>query len=399
MKSQDYIDLDERYGAHNYHPLPVVISWAEGCRVRDPEGKTYLDFLSAYSAVNQGHRHPRIIAAAREQLDQCTLTSRAFHNDRMGPFLKKLCEFTGFDMALPMNTGAEAVETALKAARRWGVEIKGVANGEQEIICAEGNFHGRTLAAISMSDDPDSLVNYGPYVPGFKKVAYGSSAAIEAAIGPRTVAVMIEPIQGEAGVVLPPEGYLKAVRDICTKNRVLFIDDEIQTGFCRTGKRFAWEREGARPDIMCLGKALGGGVMPISAIVADRAVMKVFTPGTHGSTFGGNPLAAAIGIASLEVLEDEKLDQRAEALGQTFRAQIAKIPCARMKKVRGRGLLNAIVFDEGFEAWNVCMSLKEAGLLAKQTHGNIIRFAPPLVISDAELEEALGIISSTLVRL
>ena len=317
----------------------------------------------------------------------------------MGPFLKKLCEFTGFDMALPMNTGAEAVETALKAARRWGVEIKGVANGEQEIICAEGNFHGRTLAAISMSDDPESLVNYGPYVPGFKKVAYGSSAAIEAAIGPRTVAVMIEPIQGEAGVVLPPEGYLKAVRDICTKNRVLFIDDEIQTGFCRTGKRFAWEREGARPDIMCLGKALGGGVMPISAIVADRAVMKVFTPGTHGSTFGGNPLAAAIGIASLEVLEDEKLDQRAEALGQTFRAQIAKIPCARMKKVRGRGLLNAIVFDEGFEAWNVCMSLKEAGLLAKQTHGNIIRFAPPLVISDAELEEALGIISSTLVRL
>jgi len=399
VKSQDYIDMDERYGAHNYHPLPVVISWAEGCKVKDPEGRTYFDFLSAYSAVNQGHRHPRIIAAAREQLDRCTLTSRAFHNDRTGPFLKKLCEFTGFEMALPMNTGAEAVETALKAARRWGAEVKKVPNGEQETICAEGNFHGRTIAAISMSSDPDSLVNYGPYLPGFRRVPYGDARAIEAQISPRTVAVIIEPIQGEAGVVVPPEGYLKSVREICTKNDVLFIDDEIQTGFCRTGKRFAWQREGARPDIMCLGKALGGGIMPVSAIVADRDVMKVFTPGTHGSTFGGNPLAAAIGIASLEVLEDEKLDEKAEALGETFRAEVAKMACPRMKSVRGRGLLNAVVFEDGFEAWDVCMALRDGGLLAKQTHGNIIRFAPPLVISRPEMAEALGIIATTLAKL
>jgi ornithine--oxo-acid transaminase len=396
MKSQDYIDLDEKYGAHNYHPLPVVISWAEGCRVKDPEGKTYFDFLSAYSAVNQGHRHPKIIAAAREQLDRCTLTSRAFHNDRMGPFLKKLCEFTQFEMALPMNTGAEAVETALKAARRWGVEVKGVKNGDQEVICAEGNFHGRTMAAISMSNDPDSLINYGPYLPGFKKVPYGDATALEAQIGPNTVAVIIEPIQGEAGVVIPPVGYLKAVREICIKHKVLFIADEIQTGFCRTGKRFAWQREAARPDIMCLGKALGGGIMPVAAIVADHDVMKVFTAGTHGSTFGGNPLAAAIGLASLEVLEDEKLDERAETLGKVFRAEVSKIKCPKMKLVRGWGLLNAIVFEEGFEAWNVCMALRDSGLLAKQTHGNIIRFAPPLVISETEMAEAIGIISMTL---
>jgi ornithine--oxo-acid transaminase len=399
MNSRDYIALDERYGARNYHPLPVVISWAEGCKVEDPEGKSYYDFLSAYSAVNQGHRHPKILAAAREQLERVTLTSRAFHNDRTGPFLEKLCEFTGFEMALPMNTGVEAVETALKAARRWGVEVKGVKNGEQEIICAEGNFHGRTLAAISMSVDPDSLVNYGPYLPGFVKVPYGDAKAVEARIGPRTVAVLVEPIQGEAGVVVPPDGYLKALRDICDKNGVLFVADEIQTGFCRTGRRFAWQREGARPDIMCLGKALGGGIMPVSAIVADHGVMDVFTPGTHGSTFGGNPLAAAVGIASLEVLEDERLDERAEALGEVFRAEAAKIKCSRMRTVRGRGLLNAIVFDEGFEAWDVCIALRDAGLLAKQTHGNIVRFAPPLVIGDSEMDEALGIISSTLARI
>jgi ornithine--oxo-acid transaminase len=391
--------MDEKYGSNNYHPLPVVISWAEGCVVKDPEGKSYYDFLSAYSAVNQGHRHPRIIAAAREQLDRCTLTSRAFHNDRTGPFLKKLCEYTGFERALPMNTGAEAVETALKAARRWGAEVKGVKNGEQEIICAEGNFHGRTIAVISMSSDPDSLVNYGPYLSGFRRVPYGDSSAIEAQITPRTVAVLLEPIQGEAGVVIPSEGYLKAVREICSRRNVLLIVDEIQTGFCRTGRRFAWQREGARPDIMCLGKALGGGVMPVSAIVADDAVMRVFTPGTHGSTFGGNPLAAAVGIASMEVLEDERLDERAESLGATFRAEVAKMSCARMRTVRGRGLLNAIVFDEGFEAWNVCLALRDGGLLAKQTHGNIIRFAPPLVISESEMSEALGIIRKTLEKL
>jgi ornithine--oxo-acid transaminase len=396
MTSQEYIDMDEKYGARNYHPLPVVISWAEGCKVKDPEGRTYFDFLSAYSAVNQGHRHPKIVAAARAQMERCTLTSRAFHNDQTGPFLKKLCEFTDFDMALPMNTGAEAVETALKAARRWGVEVKGVRNGEQEIICAEGNFHGRTLAAISMSSDPDSLVNYGPYAPGFTKVPYGDPLALERRITPRTVAVIIEPIQGEAGVVIPPEGYLKRIREICSRNKILFIADEIQTGFCRTGRRFAWQREDARPDIMCLGKALGGGIMPVSAIVADCAVMDVFTPGTHGSTFGGNPLAAAIGIASLEVLEEESLAERAESMGEAFRSGIATIRCPRMRTVRGRGLLNAIVFEEGFQAWDVCIALRDAGLLAKQTHGNIVRFAPPLVISRSEMAEALEIIRKTL---
>ncbi len=392
MKSQDYIALDERYGAHNYHPLPVVISWAEGCRVKDPEGRSYLDFLSAYSAVNQGHRHPKIVKAAKDQLDLSTLTSRAFHNDKMGLFLKKLCEFTGYENALPMNTGAEAVETALKAARRWGVEVKGVENGRQEIICVDDNFHGRTIAVISMSSDPDATVNYGPYVPGFRRVPYADAQAIEKAITPNTVAVIIEPIQGEAGVFVPPVGYLKAVREICTKNHVLFICDEIQTGFCRTGKRFAWEHEEARPDIMCLGKALGGGIMPISAIVADHEVMKVFTPGTHGSTFGGNPLASAIGMAALEVLVDEKLDENAERLGQLFRSELAKIACPRVTEIRGKGLLNAVVFEKGFEAWNVCISLRDAGLLAKQTHGNIIRFAPPLVITEAEIKEAIAII-------
>jgi ornithine--oxo-acid transaminase len=392
MNSQDYIALDEKYGAHNYHPLPVVISWAEGCRVRDPEGKPYFDFLSAYSAVNQGHRHPKIVKAVKDQLDTVTLTSRAFHNDKMGLFLKKLCEFTGFEMALPMNTGAEAVETALKAARRWGVEKKGVQNGKQEIICVEENFHGRTIAVISMSNDPDSTVNYGPYVTGFVRVPYAKAEAIEAAVTPNTVAVIIEPIQGEAGVYVPPVGYLKAVRDLCTRHRILFICDEIQTGFSRTGKRFAWQHEDARPDIMCLGKALGGGIMPISAIVADHEVMEVFTPGTHGSTFGGNPLASAVGIAALDVLVDERLDENAERLGKIFRDELRKIVCKKIVEVRGKGLLNAVVFEKGFEAWNVCIALRDAGLLAKQTHGNIIRFAPPLVITEAELREALGII-------
>ncbi len=399
MKTQEYIDLDEKYGAHNYHPLPVVLSKAKGVKVIDPEGKEYFDFLSAYSAVNQGHLHPKIVKAVRDQLDRVTLTSRAFHNDKMGLFLKKLCEFTGYEMALPMNTGAEAVETAIKAARRWGVEVKGVQNGKQEIICMEDNFHGRTLAAISMSSDPDSTINYGPYAPGFIRVPYQDIKAVEKAVTPNTVAVILEPIQGEAGVVVPPEGYLKAVRALCDKNRMLFIADEVQTGFCRTGKRFAWEHENARPDIMCLGKALGGGVMPISAIVADHEVMKVFTPGTHGSTFGGNPLAGAVGIASLEVLEEGRLDENAERLGKIFRDEVAKIPCKKMVLVRGKGLLNAIVFEKGFEAWNVCLALRDAGLLAKQTHGNIIRFAPPLVINEKELREAIAIIRTVLEKI
>lgn len=398
MTSKDYIAMDEKFGAHNYHPLPVVIARAEGVHVEDPEGKSYFDFLSAYSAVNQGHRHPRIIKALIDQANVCTLTSRAFHNDRMGLFLKKLCEFTGYEQALPMNTGAEAVETALKAARRWGVEIKGIKNGSQEIICVQENFHGRTLGAITMSNDPDSRVNYGPYVPGFISVPYEDIKAMAAAITPNTVAVILEPIQGEAGVCVPYEGYLKEVRELCTKNNVLFICDEVQTGFCRTGKRFAWMHENARPDIMCLGKALGGGVMPVSAIVADHAVMKVFTPGTHGSTFGGNPLASAVAMAALDVLVDEKLDEHAEAMGRMFRAEIGKAACKNMVKVRGKGLLNAVLFTEGFDAWQVCLALRDAGLLAKQTHGNIIRFAPPLVISEAELRQAIGIIKDVLAR-
>ena len=345
MESRDYIALDERYGAHNYHPLPIVIAKASGCIVTDPEGRNYLDFLSAYSALNQGHLHPRIVAAAKEQLDRVSLTSRAFHNDIMGVFLRKLCSYTGFEAALPMNTGAEAVETGLKAARRWGAEIRGVADGRQKIICAEGNFHGRTLAALSMSSDPDSFSGYGPLAPGFIRVPFGDAVAVEKAIDADTVAVIVEPIQGEAGVVVPPEGYLAALRKACDAADILLILDEIQTGFCRTGRRFAWQWEDARPDIMCLGKALGGGILPVSAIVADKAVMDIFTPGTHGSTFGGNPLAAAVGMASIEVLEDEALEVRADLLGKMFREGLSGMTCPRrglrrlrrMRGAQGRG--------------------------------------------------------------
>jgi ornithine--oxo-acid transaminase len=322
-----------------------------------------------------------------------SLTSRAFHNDVMGPFLKKLCDYTGFEAALPMNTGAEAVETALKAVRRWGAEVKGVRDGRQKIICAEGNFHGRTLAAISMSADPDSYSGYGPLAPGFVRVPYGDALAVKRAIDADTVAVIVEPIQGEAGVVVPPQGYLASLRKICDAAGILLVLDEIQTGFCRTGRRFAWQWEEARPDVMCLGKALGGGILPVSAIVADKKVMNVFTPGTHGSTFGGNPLAAAVGMAAIEVLEDERLEERAEKLGRRFREGLSSAARPPLRLVRGKGLLNAAVFEEGFDALAVCVALKEKGLLAKQTHGNIIRFAPPLVISEAELEAALDIIA------
>lgn len=390
--SEDLIRKDNTYGAHNYHPLPVVISKAEGVWVWDPEGRRYLDFLSAYSAVNQGHRHPKIIAALKAQADRVTLTSRAFHNDRMGDFLEKLCRYTGFGMALPMNTGAEAVETAIKLARRWGAEKKGVANGKQEIIVCAENFHGRTSTIISFSTDPDARVNYGPYATGFTVIPYGDAAALEKAITPNTVAFLVEPIQGEAGVAVPPEGYLTSVRKLCTKHNLLFIADEVQTGFCRTGRKFACDHEGVRPDVMCLGKALGGGVLPVSAVVADKAIMEVFTPGTHGSTFGGNPLAAAVGIAALEVLEEEQLDERAAVLGEKLRDELRAIDCPRIVEVRGKGLLNAVVFEPGFEAWDTCVALKDAGLLAKQTHGNIIRFAPPLVISEDELDQAIAMI-------
>jgi ornithine--oxo-acid transaminase len=390
MTTAEIIALDEQYGAHNYHPLPVVIARAEGTRVWDPEGREYYDFLSAYSAVNQGHRHPRILQAMLDQAQRCTLTSRAFHNDVMGRFLKRLCDYTGYEMALPMNTGAEAVETALKMARRWGVEKKGIENGKQEIVVAAENFHGRTISIVSFSTDPDARVNYGPYTPGFVIVPYNDAAAIEKAVTPNTCAVMIEPIQGEAGVYVPDKGYLRAVRELCTRHNVLFIADEIQTGFCRTGRKFAVDHEDVRPDAMTLGKALGGGLFPVSAVVADHDVMGVFTPGTHGSTFGGNPLAAAIAIAAMDVLDDERLAENARVQGEFFRAETAKVRCPKMVTVRGKGLLNAIVFEKGFEAWNVCLALRDAGVLAKQTHGHIIRFAPPLVITRDEMTDALG---------
>ncbi len=396
MNTQDYIKMDETYGAHNYHPLPVVISKAEGVKVWDPEGREYYDFLSAYSAVNQGHRHPKIIDALIEQAGRCTLTSRAFHNDVMGVYLKKLCEYTGFDVALPMNTGAEAVETALKIARRWGVEKKGIENGKQEIICVKENFHGRTITIVSMSTDEVARVNYGPYTPGFVIVDYNDAKAIEDAITENTCAVIIEPIQGEAGVYVPDEGYLACVRSICTNHNVLMIDDEIQTGFCRTGKKFAVDHENVKPDLMTLGKALGGGVIPVSAVVGTKEVMEIFTPGSHGSTFGGYPIACAVAKASLEVLEDEHLAENAQELGKIFREELSTVKSDKVVQVRGKGLLNAVVFEEGFEAYDVCLALKEKGVLAKQTHGHIIRFAPPLVITKEELMDAIKIIKGVL---
>jgi len=399
LSSAEIIEKDNKFGAHNYHPLPVVISTAKGVKVTDPEGRVYYDFLSAYSAVNQGHGHPKIIKAMVDQVNSCALTSRAFHNDVMGEFLEKLCKYTGFEMALPMNTGAEAVETAIKLARRWGVEKKGIENCKQEIIVAEENFHGRTSTIISFSTDPDAKVNYGPYMPGFKIVKYNDAKAIEDAITENTCAVLLEPIQGEAGVYVPEAGYLTKVREICTKNNVLFIADEVQTGFCRTGKKFAVEHEGVRPDVMTLGKALGGGVIPVSAVVADKAIMSVFTPGTHGSTFGGYPVAAAVGMAALEVLEEENLVENSAKLGEYFRTEVRKIKCDKIIETRGRGLLNAVVFEDGYEAWDTCIALRDEGLLAKQTHGNIIRFAPPLVITKEEIDAAIKIIKTVFERI
>lgn len=392
LTSEQVIDTTERWGAHNYHPLPVVLAKGEGVWVEDPEGRRYLDFLSAYSAVNQGHRHPRIIGALKDQADRLTLTSRAFYSDRMGEFLQRLCDYTGFETALPMNTGAEAVETAMKMARLWGHKVKGIPDGKQHIITCEENFHGRTISIISYSTDPEARSGFGPYTPGFTVIPYNDPAALEAAITDETVAFLFEPIQGEAGVHVPDEGYLRAVREICTRKGILMIADEVQTGFCRTGRKFAVDHEDVRPDAMCLGKALGGGVFPVSAVVADKDVMGVFFPGSHGSTFGGNPLAAAVAMAAMDVLDDEDLARRSDEHGEYLREQLRAIDCPRIVEIRGKGLLNAVVFEDGFEAWETCVALKEHGLLAKQTHGNIIRFAPPLVISREELDQAISII-------
>ncbi|MCU0799563.1 MAG: ornithine--oxo-acid transaminase [Candidatus Thermoplasmatota archaeon] len=396
--TDEFIRTDETFGAHNYHPLSVVLSRAEGPWVWDVEGKRYLDCLSAYSAVNQGHRHPRIVQALKDQLDRLDLTSRAFHNDVMGAFLRKLCDYTGFSSALPMNTGAEAVETGIKAARRWAYRKKGVKKDQAEIIVCSNNFHGRTTTIVGFSTDPDANEDYGPFTPGFKIIPFNDAAALEGAITENTAAFMVEPIQGEAGVIVPDKGYLKEVRRICTKNDVLFVLDEVQTGFCRTGKRFCWMHEDARPDIMQVGKALGGGVYPVSGIVADRSIMDVFTPGSHGSTFGGNPLASAVGIAALSVLEDERLDEKAAENGKHFMETLSHMPQQRIKEVRGKGLLVGVELQvSAGKARPYCLKLKEEGILAKDTHAQTIRFAPPLITEMTVLRQAAGTIMKVLV--
>ncbi|MBB4827017.1 ornithine--oxo-acid transaminase [Sporosarcina luteola] len=385
--SEKVISQTEKYGANNYHPLPIVISEAEGVWVKDPEGNKYMDMLSAYSAVNQGHRHPKIIQALKDQADRVTLTSRAFHSDQLGPWYEMVSKITGKDMVLPMNTGAEAVETAIKAARRWSYDVKGIEEDKAEIIGCEGNFHGRTMTAVSLSSDPEYKRGFGPMLPGIKLVPYGDIEALEQAITPNTAAFIIEPIQGEAGIIIPPAGYMKAAYELCKKNNVLFIADEIQAGLCRTGKMFATEWEGFEPDMYILGKALGGGVFPISCVVANKDILGVFNPGSHGSTFGGNPMACAVSIASLEVLQDEKLADKSLELGNYFIEQLKKIQHPSIKDVRGRGLFIGVELTE--EARPYCEKLKELGLLCKETHDTVIRFAPPLIISKEELDWAI----------
>lgn len=385
--SQQVIEQTDKYGANNYHPLPIVISEAEGVWVKDPEGNKFMDMLSAYSAVNQGHRHPVIIQALKDQADKVTLTSRAFHNDQLGPWYKKITEISGKEMVLPMNTGAEAVETAFKAARRWAYDVKGVQEDQAEIIACNGNFHGRTMTAVSLSSDPEYKRGFGPMLPGINLIPYGDLEALKAAITPNTAAFLIEPIQGEAGIIIPPAGFMKAARELCRENNVLFIADEIQAGLCRTGKMFACEWEDINPDMYILGKALGGGVFPISCVVADRDVLGVFNPGSHGSTFGGNPMACAVSIASLDVLLDEKLAERSLEQGNYFMDALKEIQHPSIKEVRGRGLFIGMELTESARPY--CEALKELGLLCKETHDTVIRFAPPLVISKEELDWAI----------
>lgn len=388
--SEELMKMEHNYGAHNYHPLEVVISKAEGIWVEDPEGRRYMDMLSAYSAVNQGHRHPKIIKALKDQADVLTLTSRAFFNDQWPLFAQKLSELTGKEMILPMNTGAEAVETAIKTMRKWGYMVKGVEKDKAEIIVFADNFHGRTVTIVSFSVDPDAKENYGPFTPGFVIVPYDDLEAVEKAVNKNTVGILVEPIQGEAGVVVPGEGFLKGLESIARKNNLLLALDEIQTGFCRTGKTFAFEHEGITPDIIIMGKALGGGVMPVSAIAANKDVLGVFLPGTHGSTFGGNPLACAVASASIDVLVEEKLAERSAELGAYFMDGIRALNSPKIKLVRGKGLLIGVVLHESAgKARIYTTALKEKGLLCKETHNWIIRFAPPLVITKAEIDMAL----------
>ncbi|WP_288071794.1 ornithine--oxo-acid transaminase [Hydrotalea sp.] len=398
-KSAYYLSLEEKYGAHNYHPLPVVLEKGEGVFVYDVDQKRYFDFLSGYSAVNQGHCHPKIINSLLQQAQKLTLTSRAFYNNVLGEYEKYITEYFGYDKVLPMNTGVEGGETAVKLARRWGYAKKGIPENNAKIIFAEGNFWGRTLAAISTSTDPSSYKGFGPYMPGFELVPYNNLAALEKAFQDKNVAAfMVEPIQGEAGVVVPDEGYLKGVRALCTEYNVLFIADEIQTGLARTGKMLACDHENARPDILILGKALSGGTMPVSAVLCDDAIMLNIQPGEHGSTYGGNPLACAVAITSLQVIKDEGMVENAEKMGVIFREELAKLKNPFVQTIRGKGLLNAIVIQHPNPdaAWDICLALKENGLLAKPTHGDKIRFAPPLSITAPQIMEAVEIISKTL---
>ena len=400
-KSEQFIEMEHQYGAHNYHPLPVVLSKGEGAFVWDVEGKRYFDFLSAYSAVNQGHCHPKIVNALCEQAKTLTLTSRAFYNDCLGPYEKYITEYFGYDKVLPMNTGAEADETAMKLARRWGYKVKGIPENEAIIICCEGNFHGRTISIISMSTDPDSYGQFGPFTPGFVKIPYNDCQALEQTLeklGDKVAGFLVEPIQGEAGVYVPNEGYLKTCYELCKKYNVLFIADEVQTGIARTGKMLACDHEGVRPDILILGKALSGGVIPVSAVLANDEIMLTIKPGEHGSTFGGFCLAGKVAMAALQVVKDEKLEEKAEELGQIFREEMSKVKSDMIELVRGKGLLNAIVIKpkNGKEAWDVCLKMKELGVLAKPTHQHIIRFAPPLVITKQQLLEAIELIKQAI---
>lgn len=399
--SQYFIDMEHHYGAHNYHPLPVVLARGEGAFVWDVEGKKYFDFLSAYSAVNQGHCHPKIVKALTDQAQVLCLTSRAFYNDCLAPYEKYITEYFGYDKVLPMNSGAEADETALKLARRWGVVKKGIPNDDVKIVCCGGNFHGRTIAIVSMSDDPDSFANYGPLAPGFIRIPYNDTDAFEKVLekeGKNIAGFIVEPIQGEAGVFVPDAGYLKKCAELCKKHNVLFIADEVQTGIARTGKLLCCQHENVRPDVLILGKALSGGVLPVSAVLADDDIMLTIKPGEHGSTFGGFPLAAKVAIAALEVVKEEKLAEKAEYLGNIFREEIGKVKSPMIELVRGKGLLNAIVINNkpGKTAWDVCIKMAENGVLAKPTHGNIIRYAPPLVITETELREAIEIIKKSI---
>jgi ornithine--oxo-acid transaminase len=398
-KTQYYLDLEEEYGAHNYHPIPVVLNRGEGVYVWDVDANRYYDFLSSYSAVNQGHCHPKIVKAFIEQAQKLTLTSRAFHSDILSEYVKFITDFFGYDKVLPMNTGVEAVETSIKLCRKWAYEVKGIAENKATIIVCEGNFHGRTSTVISFSTDPDAKRNFGPFMPGFEMITYNNIAALEKALQNKNVAgFLVEPIQGEAGVVVPDEGYLAKAKQLCEEANVLFIADEIQTGLCRTGKMLACDHENVRPDILLLGKALSGGMMPVSAVLADDEIMMTIKPGEHGSTYGGNPLACKVAITALQVLKDEKMAENAIVMGELLKSALKKIQSPHIGTVRGKGLLNAIIINHSDKeaAWKLCLQLKENGLLAKPTHGDKIRFAPPLIITNKQVNECVEIIGKSL---